>query len=469
MEITPAGCDGDHGIPEHLFICPELYMAAFHGHTDEVISLLEGSSGGAAVDAASSRPSPAAQTTANHHAACNIHEVTADRSTLLHIAARRGHHELISHLCRRDSSLSSSVTSSGDTPLHCAARMGLAGAVGAIARLARDNVEEHRLRELLRSRNVDGDTALHLAARHGRGKAVEQLMKVAPETASEVNGAGVSPLYLAVMSRSVRAVSAILSCKDASAAGPNSQNALHAAVLQSSEMVKLLLEWKATLAIDIDSNKSNPLHFASSDGDLSIIEAILTCSPPYAPHMQDNQGLSPLHVAALMGHTAAVRLLLQFSPASADILNNQGQSFIHAASMNGHSSIISHVVKNDMLEHLLNAQDKEGNTPLHLAVIAGGYKVVSMLLSSGKVHTNIMNNAGHTPADLVRNCKAFYSMVSLVVKLCVSGALFQPQRQDLIEKWNAQDMMKWRDTTSKNLAIVSTLGKGFPSRSSLGT
>lgn len=48
------------------------------------------------------------------------------------------------------------------------------------------------------------------------------------------DGAGVSPLYLAVMSRSVRAVRAILSCRDASAAGPSSQNALHAAVLQSS-------------------------------------------------------------------------------------------------------------------------------------------------------------------------------------------------------------------------------------------
>lgn len=43
------------------------------------------------------------------------------------------------------------------------------------------------------------------------------------------------------------------------------------------------------------------------------------------------------------------------------------------------------------------------------------------------------------------------------MKLYVSEAQFQPQRQDLIEEWNAHDFMKWRDTTSKNLAIVSTL------------
>jgi hypothetical protein len=65
---------------------------------------------------------------------------------------------------------------------------------------------------------------------------VETLVKLAPELAAETNGAGVSALYLAVMSRSVDSVRAIVDVShgDASAAGPDSQNALHAAVLQSS-------------------------------------------------------------------------------------------------------------------------------------------------------------------------------------------------------------------------------------------
>lgn len=47
--------------------------------------------------------------------------------------------------------------------------------------------------------------------------------------------------------------------------------------------------------------------------------------------------------------------------------------------------------------------------------------------------------------------------VRLVLKLYASWAQFQPQRQDYIDKWNVQDIMKWRETTSKNLAVVSTL------------
>lgn len=39
----------------------------------------------------------------------------------------------------------------------------------------------------------------------------------------------------------------------------------------------------------------------------------------------------------------------------------------------------------------------------------------------------------------------------------VSGAKLRPQRHDHINEWNGQDIMKWREATSKNLAIVSTL------------
>jgi len=179
--------------------------------------------------------------TTEHGPCCTTREVTADRSTLLHIAAGQGHRDLVTELGLRDGALLFSANSSLDTPLHCAARSGHAGAIEAIVRLARRDADADKLREeLLGRRNRGGDTALHVAARHGHGEAVEALMKLAPDLAASVNGAAVSPLYLAVMSRSVRAVEAILGYRDASAAGPMSQNALHAAVLQSSGLFNQL-------------------------------------------------------------------------------------------------------------------------------------------------------------------------------------------------------------------------------------
>ncbi|GJN40145.1 hypothetical protein PR202_gb29323 [Eleusine coracana subsp. coracana] len=229
----PASCKEE--IPEGMFMCSELYLAAFEGRTQEVIGLLTGSY--VAIEAARNGQAAlhATRANANHPGeCCSTSEVTGDRSTLLHIAASQNHCELITELARRDSTLLSSLNTTQETPLHCAARAGHADAVEAIFRLAKDNVEEDRLGGVTGNRNEPGDTALHLAARHGHGAVVETLMKLAPELALEVNVAGVSPLYLAVMSGSVHAVAAIVGYKDASAAGPSSQNALHAAVFQSS-------------------------------------------------------------------------------------------------------------------------------------------------------------------------------------------------------------------------------------------
>ncbi|KAK3118746.1 hypothetical protein QOZ80_9BG0706330 [Eleusine coracana subsp. coracana] len=453
MEHVPASSKEE--ATERMFMCSDLYIAAFKGQTDVVIGLLTGSNH---ATARNGRPSSAARVNDIHPGpCCRTREVTADGSTLLHIAAGQGHVNLIAKLCHRDSGLLSWVNSALDTPLHSAAKAGHAEAIETIVRLALDYVEEDLLRGFIGGKNRAGDTALHVAARHGHGAAVEMLMNLGSEMASELNGAGMSPLYLAVMSRSVQAVEAIVGYKDASAAGPTSQNALHAAVLQSAELVSLILRWRPELATDLDANKSSPLHYASSDGDYPIVKEILTYAPASTSYLQDSEGLSALHVAATIGNDHVVRLLLKVHPASADIRDNQGRTFLHAAAMRGHASILSDVKKNRMLDHLLNEQDIEGNTALHLAVQAGEYDVISKLLSSTKVQSHIMNNAGLTPSDLIETSKGFYSMVRLVVKLFAHGSQFKPQRQDHIQKWSGQDIMKWRETTSKNLAIVSTL------------
>ena len=152
--------------------------------------------------------------------------------TALHVAAEQGHHELIRELYLRfkGQGLLSRQNSALDTPLHCAARAGHVREVVVLVELARDRGEN-----ILGCKNEAGDMALHLAARHGHGATVEVLVSAAAEPAAELNNAGVSPLYLAVISGSVPAVRAIITkCKDASSMGPSAQNALHAAVFQSS-------------------------------------------------------------------------------------------------------------------------------------------------------------------------------------------------------------------------------------------
>lgn len=390
------------------------------------------------------------------HGQCDILELTAERNTALHVAAEQGHHELIRELYFRfsDQGLLNRLNSALDTPLHSAARAGHVRAVAVLFELARD-----RGVNILGCKNEAGDTALHLAARHGHGAAVEVLISAAAEPAAELNNAGVSPLYLAVISGSVQAVRAITTCKDASSLGPGAQNALHAAVFQSSEMVHLLLEWRPALADQVDSGGSSPLHFASSDGDRTIVKAILRASPPSTVYKKDSDGLSALHVAARMGHRRVVKDMLRSYPDAAELRDGNGGTFVHAAARERRSSVVSLAISNSMLRGVLDAQDRDGNTPLHLAVAVGSTGDVEALLREGKVRADVLNNDGHTALDLAARSNAgFFATINLVVALVAFGARLRPQRQDRLEQWGGRDMVrKGIQNTSDSLAVVAGL------------
>jgi len=386
--------------------------------------------------------------------------ISTEGNNALHLVAQQGHDKLIEELYDRsgDTSLLSSQNSTLDTPLHCAARAGHENAVSVLVRLARDNRDE----SILGFKNKAGDTALHLAARLGHAAAVKAMVSEPSDLASEVNNAGVSPLYLGVMSGSEPTVRAITeSCSHASAAGPNSQNALHAAVFQGKRMVKLLLGWKPgpSLASDRDVSGSTPLHFASSDGDHSVVDDILLAVPPSVVRTRDERGLSALHVAAEMGHACVAKALIEACPDAVELLDVRGRTFLHAAARGGHSKVVSLAIamKEPTTCRLLNTQDGDGNTPLHLAVAALAPDVAEALLRNGKVQADVMNTDGHTPLDLAAKSTSFFSMLGLVVTLAAFGGQSRPQRRDRVQKWSGQDIAKGIEKTSDSLAVVAVL------------
>jgi len=151
--------------------------------------------------------------------------------------------------------------------------------------------------------------------------------------------------------------------------------------------------------------------------------------------------------------------MLGSCPDAAELRDGNGGTFVHAAAREKRSSVVSLATKDPMLRGLLDAQDREGNTPLHLAVAAGSTFIVEDLLHNGMVWANVPNNDGHTAFDLAAGSTlSFFKMVCLVVALVAYGAQLRPQRQDQLEQWVGRDMMrKGIQNTSDSLAVVAGL------------
>uniref|UniRef100_J3MWM7 PGG domain-containing protein n=1 Tax=Oryza brachyantha TaxID=4533 RepID=J3MWM7_ORYBR len=319
------------------------------------------------------------------------------------------------------------TNNNGDTAIHCAARA------------ANVEMAEAKIR-LLRKQNHQHETVLHEAVRRADKALIEELMEEDPELARHPSDATL-PLYLAVILLDDLEIATKLQERDRklSYSGPNGQNALHAAVHRTIEATKMILDWNKDLAGKCDKDGWTPLHFAvsiepstkipyyykplffilhyidryglymdwllysrktSGDVDSTTLTGMLLDADESSAYQPNDMGSFPIHVAAAEGRYAAINILLNRSPNSATLCNAQGRTFLHVAVEERRYNIIMFVRQRRWLaSRIVNMQDNDGNTVLHLAVQAGDLQAVLCLLANPRVEIDCLNNEGLTPLD----------------------------------------------------------------------
>ncbi len=108
-------------------------------------------------------------------------------------------------------------------------------------------------------------------------------------------------------------------------------------------------------------------------------------------------GISPLHIAALAGHTNMVELLLEYG-ADANIQNNWGRSALHYVSRNGTTKMVQLLLDYGAY---IDLQDIHGTTMLHDASKCNNKDVVALLLCND-ADPNIRNEDGILPGQLAK-------------------------------------------------------------------
>ena len=127
---------------------------------------------------------------------------------------------------------------------------------------------------------------------------------------------------------------------------------------------------------------------------------------------RDENGFTPLHLAAANGYKSMVEFLLG-AKADVNAKDDAGSTPMHqaAAAEGEHGDIVEL-----LLAHKadVNAADKQGLTPLHYALLADNPDMARVLLNHG-ANPNVKDNkAGHTPLILAAS-KGYKQVAELLL------------------------------------------------------
>ena len=114
---------------------------------------------------------------------------------------------------------------------------------------------------------------------------------------------------------------------------------------------------------------------------------------------KDYNGYCSLFYASAFSAPDMIHFLLSKDSSLTKEKSLSGRTVMHFAAMYGNNSAISYYLSNTFLS--INAQDNDGNTPLHYANEKGYATTIELLIKSG-AKTDIKNNAGLIASDLLK-------------------------------------------------------------------
>ncbi|XP_052449992.1 ankyrin repeat and SAM domain-containing protein 1A isoform X4 [Carassius gibelio] len=185
----------------------------------------------------------------------------------------------------------------------------------------------------------------------------------------------------------------------------------------SHALSSLLSIWRGPNVNCVDSTGYTPLHHAALNGHSEVVEALLRNEA--LTNIADNKGCYPLHLAAWKGDQRIVKLLIHQGPSHPKLneqsaldhtefkrcgpfdpyinaKNNDNETPLHCAAQYGHTQVVQL-----LLEELTDPtmRNNKFETPLDLAALYGRLDVVKLLLSA---HPNLLssNTKKHTPLHL---------------------------------------------------------------------
>jgi ankyrin repeat protein len=428
----------------------------------------------------------------------SVEGLTSHKNTLLHLAAANRHLRVLKELTRKmleEFEINKGIlvepglfpdgtplaiilnreNSKKWTPLHNAARSSSNLEVIAFLLVNGANIL---------ARTIHGLTVMHLAACNETVDIIRFLL----EKETDINvcdNAKLTPLHHAVKTNPQVAVVGILLDKGANvnAQDVNGETPLHLAVRKRDKnMVELLCVRGAKLTLQNKSGMT-PLDIAAADGLREIVE-VFAHKGSCQSDLEDNF-YKALCLAAKAKHKEVIQVLIRcgapilhktsrvdtewgfpcFSSsldvklsALGDMEKNSALiqaydwNMLHIVVMSGRREVVKWFVENrkDLVDKCINCGDKNGWTPVHLAVIFGYQEILELLLAENNIQVKKQrDNFSMTPSH-------WAAIRSIKDELLTSlNRIFLPR--NFIQGWFRSDDIKDENTRLHLLILFGNL------------
>ncbi|XP_064398135.1 uncharacterized protein LOC135344774 [Halichondria panicea] len=126
---------------------------------------------------------------------------------------------------------------------------------------------------------------------------------------------------------------------------------------------KLVMEYHLLKLTDRDDDGNTPLHIAAMKGHVETVRHLII-QHKVETNITNNVNSTPLCLAAQDGHEIVIHALTKEFNCSPHVRGYNGQTLLHYACQNGHIETLNIIISKYKLDPTI--RDNDGNTPLHI-------------------------------------------------------------------------------------------------------
>ena len=314
-----------------------------------------------------------------------------ENSTPLHTAVDGGHEEVVRVLLTYGASPTESKINQ-PPPIHLACSQGMLKMVELMVQFGGINV--------ITCRDVFGQTPLHSSTLPPSTLVLSYLINIGAQL-NVCNNQGQTPLITATLSGNLDAVKLLLkSGADPLVGDQKEGNPLHYAIQRNRKAIaKCLLDHTMAPRMLIETNHSgsSPVHCALQQGLSDLVSKMLTVLKGTHEH-RDHQDCNYLHLAALGGDWKTVTAILDIPTCHKFLneVNNNGSTPLHLAAIGGHHRCVEILLSHGAMTHKCSC----GFTPFLLACRMGHAECAKLLFEAHPFQKNWSNDEGNTALHL---------------------------------------------------------------------